>query len=104
MRRRGIATLTSDVAYVRHHQAVTVQARTEVVRAFTTWPTTNHGWRLMNTAAFTMKGAVNAIHAIAAKRSAPTQPPANTPPIRATKRKTVAMAMHVRIVTADESV
>src|SRR4051812_47862099 len=56
---------------VPRQQAVMPQARSEVVRAFTTWPTTNQGCRLMNTAAFTMKGAVSAIQQTAAKRKAP---------------------------------
>ena len=45
------------------------QARAEVVKALTTCPTTNQGWRLMNTAAFTMSGADHAIQTTAAKRS-----------------------------------
>ena len=79
------------------------QARAEVVKALTTWPTTNQGWRLMNTAAFTMSGADHAIQTTAAKRNALGTPPANTPPIRATRRNTVAMAMQLRNVTMDES-
>jgi len=79
------------------------QARTEVVNAFTAWLTTNHGCKLMNTAASTMSGADHAIQTTAAKRNAPGNPPANTPPIRATKRKTVAIPMQLRSVIVEES-
>ena len=79
------------------------QASTEVVRAFTTWPTTNQGCRLTKTAAFTMSGAESAIQQTAANRNAPANPPANTPPIRATRRNTVAIATPLRNVIVEDS-
>ena len=90
-------------AYIPRHQAVMVQARTEVVRELTTWPSTNHGWRFTNTAALITTGAASAIQLTAANRSAPTHPSANTPPIRATRMKSVAIAMQLRKVMAEES-
>jgi hypothetical protein len=103
--RRRMATPTSSflLSQVPRQQAVIPQARTDVVSALTTCPTANQGWRLMNTAAFTISGADNAIQHTAAKRNAPGNPPANTPPIRATSKKTVAIAMQLRKVIADES-
>lgn len=57
----------------------------------------------MNTAAFTISGADKAIQQTAANRNAPGNPPAKTPPIRATSRKTVAIAMQLKNVMVDES-
>ncbi|MEY2508660.1 MAG: hypothetical protein QOH01_2989 [Verrucomicrobiota bacterium] len=57
----------------------------------------------MNTAAFTTTGAVNAIQHTAPKRNPPGNPPENTPPIRATSRNSVAIAMQLRNVIAEES-
>src|SRR5205085_12393099 len=97
------AVAMRDSAQVPRQHAVMVQARIEFVSAFTTWPTTNQGWRLMNTAALTINGADHAIQTTAAKRNAPGQPPAKTPPVRATRRKTVAIPMKLRNVTREES-
>ena len=49
-------------------------------------------------------GAASAIQVSAANRNAPGNPPANAPPIRATRRKIVAIAMQVRKWMTEESV
>src|SRR2546423_9466334 len=103
-RRKPTPTSFLLFLHVPRQQDVMPQASIEVVSALTACPTTNHGCRLINTAALTMSGAESAIQHTAAKRNAPGNPPANTPPIRATRRKTVAIAMAARKVTAEEIV